>query len=73
MSPAEIRARQAELQLLADSPQLRHRRGLVRVSIAPPFADSRRPTDPDDGSRMWVMDYRFRASDAQRNYAAGLL
>lgn len=69
----EIASLQEQLQVLADSPQLRHRLGYSRVSVALPFADSRRPTDPTDGSRQWVMDYAFSARDADRNYAAGLL
>jgi hypothetical protein len=69
----EIRALLEQLQLIADSPQLRHRLGYSRVSSDAPYADSRRPTDPNDGSRLYVMDYQFPASDAQRNYAAGLL
>jgi hypothetical protein len=71
--PGEIRSTLDQLQLLADSPQLRHRLGYVPVSVTPPYADSRRPTDPDDGSRLWVMDYTSPPTDAQRNYAAGLL
>ncbi len=69
----EVRALLDQLQQLADSPQLRHRLGYARVSVSPPFADSRRPTDPADGTRLWVMDYRTPAMDAHRNYAAGLL
>jgi hypothetical protein len=69
----EVRALLDQLQLLADSPQLRHRLGYGRVSVQPPFADSRRPTDPDDGSRRYVMDNSGRDSDRERNYAAGLL
>jgi hypothetical protein len=68
-----IRATLDELQRLADDPQLRHRRGYSRVSVELPFSDSRRPTDPQDGSRLWVMDYRSRGCDNDRNYAAGLL
>jgi hypothetical protein len=68
-----IQAQLDELQRLADRPQLRHRLGLGRVSAAMPFADSRQPTDPADGTRLWVMDYSFSAHDAEKNYAAGLL
>jgi hypothetical protein len=63
----EIQACLDELQVLADNPQLRHRRGYVRVSAALPFADSRRPTDPNDTTRRWVMDNGFSARDAERN------
>jgi hypothetical protein len=66
----EIRIIQADLQLLADRPQLRRKRGYGRVSAEAPYADSRRPTDPRGGYRI---DNRPRAGDADRNYAAGLL
>jgi hypothetical protein len=69
----DIRTAQEQLQLLADSPQLRHRLGYGRVSVELPFADSRRATDPTDGSYRSVMDYSSPARDADRNYAAGLL
>ncbi len=72
-TPREVRALLDQLQLLADSPQLRHRLGYARVSTAPPYADSRRPTDPKEGSRRYVMDCGGRDSDRERNYAAGLL
>jgi hypothetical protein len=72
-TPREVRALLDQLQVLADCPQLRHRLGYGRVSVQPPFADSRRPTDPDDGSRRYVMDNSGRNSDRERNYAAGLL
>jgi hypothetical protein len=70
---SEVRVLLDRLQMLADNPQLRHRLGYARVSVEMPFSDSRRPTDPRDGSRLWVMDYGFSARDADRNYAAGLL
>jgi hypothetical protein len=72
---ANSRARliQEELQLLADNPQLRRRLRRGHVSTALPYADSRRPTDPNDTSRRHVMDYAGRNSDRDRNYAAGLL
>jgi hypothetical protein len=69
----EIRALQEQLQLLADRPQLRHRLGYGRVNTTAPYADSRRSTDSNDGSRRYVMDNRSRAGDNDRNYAAGLL
>lgn len=69
-TPSEVRAIQAQLQLLADHPQLRHRSGHGQVTAAAPFADSRRPTDP---SSAWRIDNRPRSPDADRNYAAGLL
>jgi hypothetical protein len=72
-TPSEIRAIQEQLQLLADSPQLRRRLGYGRVTTAAPFADSRRPTDPKDASRRYAADYTNPNSDRNRNYAAGLL
>lgn len=72
-TPRDVRALLAQLQVVADNPQIRHRLGYARVSSEAPYADSRRPTEPDDGSRRYVMDYRNPARDAQRNYAAGLL
>ncbi len=69
----EIRALQEQLQLIADCPQLRHRLGYARVSSQAPFADSRRPTDPGDTTRRYVMDYSGRNGDRDRNHASGLL
>lgn len=72
-TPREIRAIQEQLQLLADNPQLRHRLGVRRVSTQAPFADSRRPTDPNDQTRRHPMDVAGNSGDRDRNYAAGLL
>ena len=69
-TPREIRAIQDQLQLLADRPQLRHRLGYARVSVAAPYLDSRRSTDPRAGNRADCRTYR---RDQEANYAAGLL
>lgn len=70
--PQEIRAIQKELQLLADNPQMRRRRGHL-ISYEAPYSDSRRSTDTENRSRRSVTDCGTYAADQSRNYAAGLL
>ena len=63
-----------QLQLLADSPQLRHRLGYSRLSTTDlPYADSRRPTDPNDRTQRHIADIASYTRDADANYAVGLL
>lgn len=67
-TPHEVCAIMEQLQLLADSPQVRHRLGYARISAQAPYADSRRPNDGNGR-----MDFTSYYRDMDRNYAAGLL